>query len=293
MATIWNNFFKFFSRAKSFVILTKPKLSALLLLTTVVEALSVYSGDAENTKALGVLTLSVLLSCMGTNTITCYLDREMDSIMSRTRSRPLPKGEVSPREALIFGVVLLLSGLILAATINIYVLFWGIIGAVFVISYNYRLKTQTSYNILIASPGGAAPILGAYSAMTGELIAFQPLILALLIIFWTPVHIWSLALFYKEDYKKAGVPMLPVVSDKEKVLRMILVFTALYIADSFAAFLMLEPIWLSLFMIGLLNYPLVKLLFNVRTNHYRLFRLSSLHLGAVFLMYLLLSVFMG
>ena len=293
MVTILNDSIKFFSKAKSFIALTKPKLSALLLLTAIVEALSVYKGDAENTKTFGVLTLSVLLSCMGTNAITCYLDREMDSVMSRTKSRPLPKGEVSAIEALIFGVVLLLSGLLLAATINPYVLFWGIIGAVFVISYNYRLKTRTPYNILIASPGGAAPVLGAYSAMTGELIAFQPLILALLIIFWTPVHIWSLALFYKEDYRKAGVPMLPVLRNKETVLRVIMLFMALYIADTFAAFLMLEPTWLSLFMIGLLNYPLVKLLFNAQTDHYRLFRLSSPHLGAVFMMYLLLSVFMG
>lgn len=153
MVTIWNNFIQFFSRAGSFVKLAKPKLSALLLLTAIVEALSVYRGDA-GIKTLGVLILSVLLSCMGTNAITCYLDREVDSIMSRTRGRPLPKGDVSPKEALIFGVVLLLFGLILAATINIYVFFWGMIGAIFVISYNYRLKTSTPYSILIASPRG-------------------------------------------------------------------------------------------------------------------------------------------
>lgn len=90
--------------------------------------------------------------------------------------------------------------------------------------------------------------------------------------------------------------MLPLVSDKEKVLRMILVFTALYIADSFAAFLTLEPTWLSLFMVGLLNYPLLKLLIGLNTDQhkfFRLFRLSSPHLGAMFLIYLLFTTLGG
>jgi protoheme IX farnesyltransferase len=133
--------------------------------------------------------------------------------------------------------------------------------------------------------------------MTGNLISLQPFLLALLIIFWTPVHIWSLAVFYREDYRKAGVPMLPVVERNDKVMWLIVLFTMLYIANAFAVFFMLKPLWVSLFMILLLNYPLVRLVVrSVRSSstvvHYILFKLSGPHLGTVFTVYLALSIFM-
>ncbi len=282
MVTILNSFLNYF-------LLTKPKLTALLLLTALVEALSVYNGNAG---VLLALILSVFLSCSGVNAITAYLDRDIDAIMSRTKHRPVPRKAVREKNALIFGTLLLIVGLALASLINIYVLFWGIVGAAFVLSYNYKLKRLTPYNILIASPGGAAPLLGAYSAMTSELISLQSFLLAMLIVFWTPVHIWSLAAFYREDYRKAGVPMLPVVKDREKVINAIAVFTSLYVLTTFAVFSTLSNDAFSLSIVALLNYPLVKLLLKLSDAkaHYKLFKLSNPHLGIVFILYLFLSV---
>jgi protoheme IX farnesyltransferase len=168
------------SSFKNYVALTKPKLTALLLLTAIVEAFVVYSG---NLNSLFLLIISVLLSCIGTNVLAGYLDRDIDSVMKRTMNRPLPKGKIKPKSAFIFGFSLLVNGIFIAAFINSYVLLWGLMGAGFVLLYNCWLKRYTPYNILIASPAGAAPLLGAYSAMTGNLISLQPFLLALLIIF--------------------------------------------------------------------------------------------------------------
>ncbi len=275
----------------SYITLTKPKLSFLLLLTAIVEGLALYTNNGDGVKLL-ILSLSVMLSCMGANALTCYLDRDIDSIMQRTKNRPIPKGEISPKNALLFGSLLLIFGMIMAVNINYYVLLWGVIGVVFVLTYNSKLKRLTPYNILIASPAGAMPILGAYSAMTNNLISIQSTILALLIIFWTPIHIWSLALFYKDDYKKANIPMLPVVKDEKVITKLLWFFTLLYITNGFIIFLTLKPIWISLFLIALLNYPLIKLLRVNKigiSNHYKLFKLSNTHLGVVFICYLLLS----
>jgi protoheme IX farnesyltransferase len=279
------------SALKSLVYLTKPRLTALLALTSFVGALAAYNG---NHTMLFTLVVAVLLSCMGTNALTCYIDKDMDTIMERTMNRPLPTKRIGPQSALAFGSVLLALGVLLAASINVYVVSWALIGSALVLSYNKWFKKATPYSILIASPGGAAPLLGAYSAMTGAAISIQPLLLALLIVFWTPLHIWSIALSYKEDYRRAGVPMLPVVRKDRNVVRSIALFAALYIADTSVLFLMLEPSWLCLLILTLINYPLLKSLFQILFNDsiiasLRLFKLSSPHLGVIFILYLVLS----
>ena len=195
------------SRAVAFVELMKPRLTLLLFFTALVEVLS----HKPNEKIILFFLLSVFLFVSGTNTITCYIDRKIDKIMLRTKKRPIPRKIVKEKTALLFGIFLLFSGIVLTLLINIYVFLWGIFGSLIVISYNSIFKRLTPLNVLIASPGGAAPVLGAYSAATGKLISLESFLLALLIIFWTPIHIWSLAVFYREDYKRAKIPMLPVV----------------------------------------------------------------------------------
>ncbi|MBS7623921.1 protoheme IX farnesyltransferase, partial [Candidatus Bathyarchaeota archaeon] len=256
------------------------------------EALATYNGDS---KILLVLMASVLLSCMGTNVLTCYVDRDIDSIMKRTIGRPLPMKKICPRSALSLGFSLLTLGILLASLINIYVVLWGLVGAGLVFLYNSKLKRATPYSILIASPAGAMPILGAYSAMTGDLVALQPLVLALLIVFWTPIHIWSLVLSYKEDYRMAGVCMFPVVRSASGVTKLISLFTTLYVADAFVLFFMIKPIWISFFTVLIMCYPMVKSLLRLCGSssivaNLSLFRLSSLHLGVILLTYLALSV---
>lgn len=296
MATTSNNLFYFFLwKIREYLALTKPRLVALLFLTALVEGLSLHFRSPDSFSLL-VLMVSVLLSCMGTNAMTCYFDRDIDRIMSRTKNRPLPKNSVSENSAIIFSTILLVTGIGTTLFLNIYVTFWGLMGAVFVLSYNYRIKRISPYNILIASPGGAAPVLGAYSAMTGHLISLESLLLALLIIFWTPIHIWSLAIFYGDDYRKAGVPMLPVVKREKVVDNLIVVFAVLYVLDALFVFVYMGAIMVSLFLFGMLTFPLLKVIVkSIRASskslQYTLFKLSGPHLGAVFVAYLLFSIF--
>jgi protoheme IX farnesyltransferase len=208
--------------------------------------------------------------------------------------RPLPRGVVGEREALHFGIILLSLGLAITLFINFYVTLWGVLGSVFVLGYNWKLKRLTPWNILIASPGGAAPVLGAYSAMTGSFLGLESILLALLIIFWTPVHIWSLAIFYDDDYRRAGVPMLPVVKKESIVNRMILFFSSLYLLDALALFLKSGITLSALLVFLLLSYPLIKLSIRIYYNHspslqLGLFKLSNLHLASVFLAHLFFS----
>lgn len=275
-----------------YIELTKPRLLSLLFFTALVEGMSLFLRHSSLSTLL-ILLISVLLTVAGTNTLTCYLDRDIDRVMKRTRQRPLPRGTVSEKEALYFGVALLLSGLGITLLLNPYVTFWGLLGSSMVLSYNWKLKRATPWNVLIASPGGAAPVLGAYSAMTGELLSLESLLLALLIIFWTPVHIWSLALFYTNDYRRAGVPMLPAVDSGKRTKRLIVVFALLYLFDAFLLFLISTTL-ASVAILALLSYPLLRLCLKAYRSsapalQLRLFRLTNVHLAGVFLAYLLVS----
>ena len=280
------------SEILGYVELTKPRLMLLLFFTALVEGLTLHLRQPSLSRLL-LLLLSVLLTVAGTNALTCYLDRDIDAVMRRTRHRPLPRGAVGERDALYFGVALLLSGLATTLLLNLYVTFWGVLGSVLVLIYNWKLKRATPWNVLIASPGGAAPVLGAYSAITGQLLSLQSLLLALLIIFWTPVHIWSLAIFHRGDYRRAGVPMLPAVDRGRRTERLIVIFALLYLLDAFLLFLTSTTL-ASVAILALLSYPLLRLCFKAYRSstpalQLRLFRLTNVHLAGVFLAYLLLS----
>lgn len=276
-----------------YIELTKPRLLFLLFFTALVEGLALHLKQPSLSTLL-ILLISVLLTVAGTNTLTCYLDRDIDGVMKRTRQRPLPRGMVGERQALYFGAALLLSGLGITFLLNPYVTLWGVLGSAMVLSYNWKLKRATPWNVLIASPGGAAPVLGAYSAMTGELLSLESFLLALLIIFWTPVHIWSLAIFYSNDYRRAGVPMLPVVERSQRVHKLIILFALLYLFDALLLFLISEATLVALIIFGMLSYPLIRLCFRAYRNfsptlQLSLFKLSNAHLACVFLAYLLFS----
>ncbi len=283
MGTTWN-------KLLGFVELTKPRLLFLLFFTALVEALSLYSLQLET---LGILLLSVLLCVAGTNVLACYLDRDIDGVMIRTSGRPLPAGRVEEKEALYFGASLLLIGVGLTFLLNVYVTFWAVVGSSLVLLYNWKLKRMTPWNIVLASPGGAAPVLGAYSAMTGDFISVESLLLALLIIFWTPVHIWSLAIFYSADYRRAGVPMLPVIEEKKLTGRLIAVFSFLYFADALLLFSMRGVGMGALIIFTLLSYPLLRLCLRLTRSYspaLKLFKMSNAHLALVLVIYFFSSL---
>ena len=218
------------SAASDYFEMTKPKVQSLLLFTTVT---TMYvAGDPS----LGLVALTCLggaLSAGGAGAINHVIDRDIDRRMSRTANRPVASGRVSPAAGMAFGVVLGAAAFVLlATTVNLLAAtlsLSGLLGYVFV--YTLWLKRTTPQNIVIGGAAGAVPPLVAWAAVTGEL-AGTPLYLFAIVFFWTPPHFWALSLLMKDEYARAGVPMLPVVRGERETRRQILLYTILLYAVS-------------------------------------------------------------
>jgi len=211
-----------------YVELTKPKVQSLLLLTTV------CTMEVAGDPSVGLIALTVLggyLSAGGAGAVNHYYDRDIDLQMPRTADRPVPSGRVSPRAALIYGIVLAaLSFVLLTATVNLLaasLAFSGFLGYVFV--YTVWLKRRTPQNIVIGGAAGAIPPLVGWAAVTGEL-AGMPIYLFAIVFFWTPPHFWALSLLMKDEYARVGVPMLPVVKGEHETRKQILLYSLLLYA---------------------------------------------------------------
>jgi protoheme IX farnesyltransferase len=173
------------------------------------------------------------LSAAGANTLNSYLDRDIDQVMRRTRHRPLARHEVPPQNALVLGVALGLAGLVwlglttnwLAASISTAALLF------YVFVYTVALKRRSAQNIVIGGAAGAAPALVGWAAVTGTL-GVPAWALFLIVFYWTPPHFWALALRYRDDYARAGVPMLPVVAGTLATTRRMLLYTVLVVGVS-------------------------------------------------------------
>jgi protoheme IX farnesyltransferase len=211
-----------------YVELTKPKVQSLLLLTTI--ATMYVAGDPS--PALVALTcLGGYLSAGGAGAVNHFLDRDLDARMTRTATRPIPAGRVSPRAALLFGCALALLSLTelslavnpLAAGLS----FAGFLGYVFV--YTLWLKRRTPQNIVIGGAAGAVPPLVGWAAVRGS-VSGTAVMLFFIVFFWTPPHFWSLSLLMKGEYARAGVPMLPVVRGERETRRQILLYAVLLYA---------------------------------------------------------------
>ena len=209
----------------AYLALTKPRVIELLLVTTIPAMLLADRGTVDPLLILNTL-VGGMLAAAGANTLNCVADADIDKVMKRTARRPLARATVPTRHALIFGLVLtvtsfcwlwvstnLLSGILALATIAFYV---------FV--YTMLLKRRTSQNVVWGGAAGCMPVMIGWSAVTGT-IQWPALVMFLIIFFWTPPHTWALAMRYKDDYKAAGVPMLPAVATERQVTRQILIYT--------------------------------------------------------------------
>jgi protoheme IX farnesyltransferase len=208
-----------------YVALTKPKVQSLLLLTTV------CSMEIAGDPSLGLIALTVVggyLSAGGAGAVNHWYDRDIDAQMPRTAGRPVPSGRVAPRAALVYGIVLaVLSFVLLTTTVNLLaaaLALTGFLGYVFV--YTVWLKRRTPQNIVIGGAAGAVPPLVGWAAVTGGL-GGMPLYLFAIVFFWTPPHFWALSLLMKEEYKRVGVPMLPVVRGEDETRKQILLYAVL------------------------------------------------------------------
>jgi protoheme IX farnesyltransferase len=213
---------------RDYLTLTKPKVQSLLLFTTVT---TMYvAGDPS----LGLILLTCLggaLSAGGAGAINHVVDRDIDRTMARTADRPIAAGRISPRAGTIFGLTLAASSfLLMSLTINPLAASLSLSGFVgYVGVYTLWLKRRTPQNIVIGGAAGAVPPLVAWAAVTGELSGMAFYMFAI-VFFWTPPHFWALSLLMKDEYAKAGIPMLPVVRGEQETRRQILLYTVLLYA---------------------------------------------------------------
>ena len=213
------------SALRDYLALVKPPIVLLLLIT----ALGGMFLAAEGTPPLS-LTLMLLAggaaAAGGAGAINHYMDRDIDGIMGRTRRRPLPGHRINPSSALTFGIALNVFAFALLATgVNLVTALLTLSGTLFyVFVYTWWLKRSTPQNIVIGGAAGAVPPLAGWAAVTGGL-DIPALYLFGIIFLWTPPHFWALALLIREDYARAGIPMLPVVRGVAATRRSILIYT--------------------------------------------------------------------
>ncbi len=168
-----------------------------------------------------VAAIAITAASAGCDTLTCYIDRDIDAIMRRTKHRPIPSGRITPRRALAWGLLLSAVGLIFAYSINILSFLWIALGIIDnVVVYSLFLKRRNPLNIILGGVSGGLPVMFGWSALTNG-VELLPVLLAALVVLWIPGHIWSLAIFTKEDYERARVPMLPLVTKLSTALRCI------------------------------------------------------------------------
>jgi protoheme IX farnesyltransferase len=225
-------------KVKAYFMLTKPRIIELLLITTVPAMIVAQQGWPPLWLVLATL-IGGSLAAGSANSINCYLDRDIDEKMQRTSVRPLPKHQVEPANALRFGVVLgVISFLFMSYAVNLISALLSLSAILFyVFVYTIGLKRYTPSNIVIGGAAGAAPALIGWAAVTGS-IGRPAWVLFAIIFYWTPPHFWALALRYSDEYKVAGVPMLPVVRGVPETTRQIL----LYAVVLFAVSLLLYPV---------------------------------------------------
>jgi heme o synthase len=213
-----------------YVELTKPKVQSLLLLTTITTMEIAGSPPASR---IALTCLGGYLSAGGAGAVNHYWDRDIDAQMTRTASRPIPAGRISPRAALTFGFVLAtMSFVLLSLTVNVLaasLALGGFVGYVGV--YTMYLKRRTPQNIVIGGAAGAVPPLVGWAATRGSL-SWTAVYLFAIVFYWTPPHFWALSLLMKDEYAKVGVPMMPVVRGERETRRQILLYTLLLYAIS-------------------------------------------------------------
>jgi protoheme IX farnesyltransferase len=222
-----------FSIFKSYVSLTKPRIIELLLVTTVPTMFLASNGWPNWYLVLATL-IGGTLAAGGANALNNVVDRDIDALMDRTAHRPLVTGKVSVRGALALGILLsLLSVIWLVSQVNTLSALFAASAIVFYVCvYTLLLKRRTSSNIVWGGAAGCFPVLIGWAAVTNS-ISLAPIVLFLIVFWWTPPHYWPLSMQYRKDYENAGIPMLPVVADRKKVASQIAIYSWIMVATTF------------------------------------------------------------
>ena len=218
------------SKVGAYVALTKPRIIELLLVTTV-PTMVVAQGSVPPVWLMVATVLGGTLAAGGANAINMYVDRDIDALMERTKSRPLVTGAVTPRAALVFAVSIeVLAFVWLWAVVNLLSAVLAVAACLFyVFVYTLWLKRTSTRNIVIGGAAGAVPVLIGWSSVTNT-VTWSAVVLFGVIFFWTPPHFWALAIKYKDDYARADVPMLPSVASYRDTTTKMLAYTVVVVA---------------------------------------------------------------
>jgi protoheme IX farnesyltransferase len=275
--------------------LSKPKIVLLLVFTGIAGMLVAYKEvhQTPNIIALGIGFVAILLGSAGAEVLTNYHDRDIDSMMKRTHNRPIPSGRVTPRNALIFGLVASALSVLLSAYFNWLAaacMLFGLVDNVGV--YSLWLKRRSWLNIILGGISGGMPVLVGYTAIAGAITPLA-LFMSALVIVWIPTHIWSLAIKEKEEYKAAKIPMLPVIVN-ERVATVCIAFTSSLLVV-FSLAILLVPNAASPFYVvsaaalgaTILGYSVKLAIDRTTKTAWTLFKLSSPYLTIIFIVIVL------
>lgn len=276
-------------KVSDYFLLLKPKVMSLVVFTGFA-GLWVAPGLKDLHPFLAVIAMLCLAVGAGAaGAINMWFDRDIDAIMNRTKNRPLPLGRVKPEEALAFGIILSLASVVtMGLALN-----WlaaGLLAAAnlfYVFVYTIWLKRTTPQNIVIGGAAGAFPPMIGWAAVTGD-ITLYPIILFLMIFFWTPPHFWALSLFANEDYRRAGIPMMSVVagerSTKIQMLAYTLILLPLTVSPYFFGFASLSYALAAGILSGFFVFTAIRVLKSESLKPARMmFGYSVFYLFALFL----------
>jgi heme o synthase len=276
---------------KTYWELSKPKIIMLLVFTGIAGMLVAYKEVHETPSlvALGIGLVAILLGSCGAEVLTNYHDRDIDSQMKRTHSRPIPSGRVTPRNALIFGF----SASILSVVICLYFnwlaaacMLFGLVDNVGV--YSLWLKRRSWLNIILGGISGGMPVLVGYTAIAGAITPLA-LFMAALVVVWIPTHIWSLAIKEKEEYRAAKIPMLPVIVNARVATLSIALTSSLLVVFSLAILFVpnaASPFYIvsaALLGAAMLGYSIKLAIDRTEKTAWTLFKLSSPYLTVIFI----------
>lgn len=234
----------FLRKALAYVQLTKPRIIELLLITTI-PVMFLAARGVPNLWLVAATLIGGALSAGSAGAFNCYIDRDIDRIMRRTKGRPLVTGELTDREALVFAWILgIVAPLWLGLLVNWVAAALSILGHLgYVVGYSLWLKRRTSQNIIWGGAAGCVPVLVGWAAVTGSL-DWAPIILFGVVFLWTPPHYWPLSMRYRDDYQAANVPMLAVVRGRAQVGLQVILFAWATVVCSLLLIPVAEMGWL-------------------------------------------------
>jgi protoheme IX farnesyltransferase len=271
-----------------YVEVTKPSTVALLVFTCVGSMIAAGGVGGLSLSGWALALIAITAGCAAADTLTCYIDRDIDALMDRTKARPLPGKRIHPPEkALVWGLFLAVLSLGLSFLFNPLAALWMFLGLFDnVVIYSLLVKRRSCTNILLGSISGGMPALFGWAVVQGN-VTWTPVLISLLVITWTPNHIWNLAIRYREDYARANVPMLPVVTNLQRAVNLIVMSVVLMVVESLLLGIVggFGPLYFALAILG----GIVSVVGHVRlylqpTEHsaWLMFKLSSMYLALLF-----------